>query len=219
MVAEAQRDRRRSGQALVEFTLVFPIFLTLVVGIISLGLGVFYQQQVENVARQAARYAAIHSSQAQCPSTSNDPFRQSPPFSFYACDTPAASWPEMTKFGRQSVWGMDPSLVKVSACWSSYHIPGDASQYDQPPADAATGVPNELGRCKYARVEADPSSLSCPAPATSGADDEGTDTPGNEVSVYACFVWRPPMAGFLLIPTQITMRAVVTEIVHKQQAG
>ena len=30
-------------------------------GIITFGIGVFYQQQLNNAAREAARYAAIHS--------------------------------------------------------------------------------------------------------------------------------------------------------------
>jgi hypothetical protein len=30
-------------------------------------------------------------------------------------------------------------------------------------------------------------------------------------------VWRPPMAGFLLIPTQVTIRGIVTEDVQRQQ--
>ncbi len=38
---------------------------------IVLGLGVFYQQELTNVAREAARYAAIHSATAQCPTVSN----------------------------------------------------------------------------------------------------------------------------------------------------
>ena len=206
--------RGRQGQALLEFALVFPILMMFLFGIIIWGLGVFYQQQVQNVAREGARYAAIHSSEAQCPTTSNDPLFGPPPFSYYACDTPASGWPLMTGFARQSVWGADPSQVRVSACWSSYQ---DASGgYDMPPVDSA-GSAFTLVRCTYARVQDDPSGLGCPTANTTAADDQGSDAPGNQVSVYACFVWRPPMAGFLLIPSQVVMRAVVSEIVHKQQ--
>ena len=109
---------------------------------------------------------------------------------------------------------MDPSQLKVSACWSSYQ--DGAGNYDKPAVDPA-GNPYQLVRCTYARVQDDPSGLPCPAVPTTAADDQGSDAPGNQVTVYACFVWRPPMAGFLLIPNQVVMRSVVTEIVHKQQ--
>ena len=207
--------RRSRGQAMTEFALVFPIMLLFLFGIIVWGLGIFYQTQVQNVAREGARYAAIHSGDAQCPTLSNyDPSPKR--FSYYACDTPAAGWPFMTSFARQSVWGVDSNQVKISACWSSYQDGASPPNIDQPPADGS-GNPFPFVRCTYARVENDPSSLACPAPATTQADDTGSNLPGNQVSVYACYVWRPPMAGFLVIPNQVVMRAVVTEVVHKQQ--
>ncbi len=74
-----RRDRR--GQALVEFALVFPIVLLVIFGIIVFGLFIFYQQQLTNVAREAARFAAIHSSTALCPTSSwRDP--QAPPTTY-----------------------------------------------------------------------------------------------------------------------------------------
>ena len=45
------------GQALVEFALVFPLFLMVLFSIISFGLYIFYNQQLANAAREAARYA------------------------------------------------------------------------------------------------------------------------------------------------------------------
>ena len=62
-------------------------------------LWVFYQQQLTNVAREAARYAAIHSSTAICPTASwRDP--NAPPASYplapYQCDGPAQGWPKTT---------------------------------------------------------------------------------------------------------------------------
>ena len=64
------------GQALTEFALVFPLFLFLLFSIISFGLYVFYNQQLTNAAREAARYAAVHSSTSQRPTVSRlDPIR------------------------------------------------------------------------------------------------------------------------------------------------
>jgi hypothetical protein len=37
------------------------------------------------------------------------------------------------------------------------------------------------------------------------------------VTVYACTNWRPPMAGFVMIPNTIPIRAVVTESLQRQQ--
>jgi hypothetical protein len=39
----------------------------------------------------------------------------------------------------------------------------------------------------------------------------------NEVTVFACFNWAPPGAGFLLIPETVTLRAVITETMQYQQ--
>src|SRR6266513_2518878 len=60
----------RGGQAVMEFALVFPMVMFLLMAVIVFGLFVFYNQQLENAAREAARYAAVHSSSAQCPTVS-----------------------------------------------------------------------------------------------------------------------------------------------------
>ena len=60
-------DSQLRGQTLVEFALIAPLLFLVVSGIITLGIGVFYQQQLANAAREAARYAAIHSATSQCP--------------------------------------------------------------------------------------------------------------------------------------------------------
>jgi hypothetical protein len=39
----------------------------------------------------------------------------------------------------------------------------------------------------------------------------------NTVTTYACYVWRPPLSGFLLIPSEVTLRAVATEAIQRQQ--
>ena len=59
-------DRPR-GQALAEFALIASLFLMVLVGVIVLGIIVFYNQQLANAAREAARFAAVHSASAQCP--------------------------------------------------------------------------------------------------------------------------------------------------------
>ncbi len=52
--------RRRRGQALVEFSLVAPIFFFLIFAIIDFGRYVYYVQVLNNAAREGARYAIVH---------------------------------------------------------------------------------------------------------------------------------------------------------------
>ena len=80
----------------------------------------------------------------------------------------------------------------------------------------ATGVEPATGMVRQ---------ISCttPMPVTTYANDEASDMSAsfagtaNEVTVFACYNWRPPMAGFLLIPNTVTLRAVITETLQYQQ--
>lgn len=230
--ATAPRQAGR-GQSIAEFALVIPFALMLIFGIISIGLWVFYQQQLTNVAREAARYAAIHSSTAICPTASwRDP--NAPPASYrlapFHCDGPAAGWPKMVAHARGSVWATNPAGVHVNACWSGYVRPevnistfpdySDASGFpiaDHPPEEA--GVANQFVQCTIAGHDptTDAAGLPCGDALTTAADDPASDIPGNQVTAYACMAWSPPLAGFLLIPSSITMKAVITEVIHRQQ--
>jgi len=52
--------RGRSGQALPEFALVFPILALLIFGIIDLGRGIYMYNGVSQAAREIARSASVH---------------------------------------------------------------------------------------------------------------------------------------------------------------
>ncbi len=54
------RGDRRRGQSMVEFSLVFIIFLMLMVGLFELGRVVWIYETVAHAARQGARYAMVH---------------------------------------------------------------------------------------------------------------------------------------------------------------
>ena len=89
-------DRR--GQTLVEAALVLPLFILVVMGIIVFGIGLFYQQQVTTAAREAARYAAIHSASSSAPVCGH--LSQSALADAVPCaDGPAAGWPAMSAHG------------------------------------------------------------------------------------------------------------------------
>jgi hypothetical protein len=207
------------GQALVEFALVFPLFLLLLFSLIVFGLYVFYNQQLANAAREAARYAAVHSVTSQCPVVSQlDPIKTlQPPNNVYTrCDAPEGGWPNMTAAMRSKVWGMAPNQVSLTACWSGYVDPVSLQRDEKP---STPGV--VFTDCTISGIDpqTDVSSLPCPAPMTNPAanadrqaaladgDDKasslavvggstGADTHyPTAVTVYTCFNWRPPMSG------------------------
>lgn len=65
-----RRSRGRTrGQALVEFSLVFPIFMLVVFGIIDVGRYVYVTNAFNQAAREAARYGSVEQWQYGCPSS------------------------------------------------------------------------------------------------------------------------------------------------------
>lgn len=225
--------RSDPGQTLVETVLVLPLFITIVAGIIVFGIGLFYQQQVETAAREAARYAAIHSATADCPTRSwkdvnvamlpeDVPLTTDP-----NCD-PQPAWPKMTAHARQLAFGLDPGQVHLSACWSGY-TDKFSGAHDAPSTttDPSTGdtVANDWDECTIGGIRplTDASSLPCPPPPTTETDDKASNLAtssggtANRVSVYTCYTWSPPLAGFLLIPATVTFRATISEMLQHQR--
>lgn len=68
--AERRRERQR-GQALVEFALILPLFLMIVVGLIQFGVALNFWFDLQRLANQGARSAAVNCGAAenQCGST------------------------------------------------------------------------------------------------------------------------------------------------------
>jgi hypothetical protein len=58
-------DARRSGATLVEVAIIFNLVLVLLIGLVVGAMGVFRYQQMAYLAREAARYAAVHGGQYQ----------------------------------------------------------------------------------------------------------------------------------------------------------
>ena len=59
------RRRRGRGQALVEFALVFPIFMLLVFGMLDFGFALFSRMTIINAAREGARVAVMQPGDAR----------------------------------------------------------------------------------------------------------------------------------------------------------
>ena len=218
-----RRDRR--GQAMVEFALIAPLLFLTIGGIISLGIGVFYQQQLTNAAREAARYAAVHSETSQCPTVSwLEPAGSMlpPEVADNDCDPPHLRWPAMTAHARGHVHGLSPSGVHIAACWSGYW--DGESGWDAGPRKLPGDTPNEFRSCTIGGIDprSHASDISCPPPITTATDDKASSlahssvATANQVTVYACYVWTPPFIGSL-IGQSITMRAVITEAMQHQQ--
>jgi hypothetical protein len=74
-VAGAAVAGRAPGQALVEFALVLPLFLLMLIGIFDIGRIVWARNALENAAREGARYAIVHGGTVltKCPIGPLDP--------------------------------------------------------------------------------------------------------------------------------------------------
>src|SRR4051812_46748295 len=61
--------RRTRGQALVEFALILPVFLIMLMGVIDLGRAIWAQNSLAAAAREGARLAIVHGGSATtaCP--------------------------------------------------------------------------------------------------------------------------------------------------------
>ena len=216
------------GQTLVETALVLPMFIMVITGIIVLGIGVFYQQQLSNAAREAARFAAIHSATALCPTEGSlqpdPPWPESYPET--GCDTKARGWPYMTASARDAVFGLPASAVHVAACWSGYQIASPPAIDAPPPGtyDVIGTINSVFAQCTIDghTPMTDSGSIGCRAglatvDEASSISEKKERMVANTVTTYACYVWRPPLAGFLLIPSEVTLRAVATEPIQRQQ--
>ena len=213
--------RHNRGQALVELALILPLFLIILFGIIILGIGLFYQQQVTNAAREAARYGE------------GDLGTYAPPDTYVRYFTPDNRWQVggegMTPHARQRIFGFNEQRLQVAACWSGYRN-NQTGSFDAPPPGQytinsvdvtidstwdpclidghdPTAEPNQIG-CTSSLVTVD----------TASSMSEGPGVIiGNKVTAYACLEWNPPLAGFLLIPETVTLRGVISEPLQRQQ--
>lgn len=214
------------GQTLVEFALAFPLFMVVFMGIIVIGIGVFYQQQVTNAAREAARYAAIHSATAQCPTVSSlDPVIDptSGTGRYYRCD--AAPWPEMSNAARSRVFGLPSSALNVTACWSGW-VDDATTSIDAPPDGTVAGQSSTWEPCLIDGQDpsVNPEAIGCSPSLYNATTDTASNLSegqgrivANQVTAYVCYAWAPPMAGFLLIPQTVILRGVITESIQRQQ--
>jgi len=99
--------RRRQGAAAIETAIVLMIFITLVFGMLDLGLGVLKHNSLSQAARRAAREAIVHGSMAE-------PLGVWGPTGYSGT---AADTHPLAESVRRSLAGMDHTEVTVQAAW------------------------------------------------------------------------------------------------------
>lgn len=121
-------DRCERGQALVEFALVLPILVWMIVGGLDLGRIVLGNDLVTNAAREAARYAIVHGSShlatAWCPAGPMDADIVAPSAST-TCPYPSPSTESIKQVARDfaAAGGLE---VVVTVCYGA-DCSGDTS--------------------------------------------------------------------------------------------
>ena len=149
--------------------------------------------------------------------------------SYFRCDPPELGWPEMTKAARSNVWGMPlrPGhprrlLVRLRRSENNYDaLPVAPNVFTDCTIDTSTRG-QALG-CRLSGAR-DPAKRNAgdakadgddKASAIAAAVGNNSRIPRRSPSMRASVA--PPISGFLLVPSQITIRAVVTEALQRQQ--
>jgi len=109
------RSARRwdRGQALVEFSLVAPVFFLLVLGIIEGGRFILLYQTLGNATREGARYAIVHGSNSPCPSGPMPPGMTAP----FACYDPSGA--NVIERVENAAFGMLSTDLTVVPTWGA----------------------------------------------------------------------------------------------------
>jgi hypothetical protein len=128
------------GQALVEFALVLPLFLLLVLGVVDFGRGIFIYAGMSNGAREGARYAIVHGSLAQSidgscgsgPGTASTTSDSLGGLVIEATGAAAAAWAPPPGGCPAPITvspvGLDPTRYRASVCWGdACTVPADCS--------------------------------------------------------------------------------------------
>ncbi len=92
--------KREQGSGLVEYAIIFMLFMTMLLGIAEFGRALYAYHYVSNAAREATRYAAVRGS--TCAGDGS-------------CTAPATTANILT-FVKNTPAGLDPTLVTCPTC-------------------------------------------------------------------------------------------------------
>lgn len=122
-----RRTSNERGQTLVEFAMIFPILVLMLVGAFDLGRVVLANDLAASAAREAARFAVVHggSKLTACPVGPHDTAEVTPPAASPACPHPSPSTESIKQVARDFA-GAGGLNVTVEVCYGS-GCTGDAS--------------------------------------------------------------------------------------------
>jgi hypothetical protein len=113
-----RRRHRSRGQALVEFALVLPLFITMVLAVFDIGRVIWARNALENAAREGGRYAIVHGDSIgqSCPTGPSAGIYSTAPASSSACPYPAPSKQSVYDAVRSYAWagGARPSSCSTA---------------------------------------------------------------------------------------------------------
>ena len=108
-----RRAARSPGQALVEFAIVAPLFVLIILVIVEGGRFILYYQTLSNATREGARYAIVHGSNSSCPSGPMAPGADTPT----GCYDPTGANVEQRV--KDAAFGLLGTDVTVSPVWGA----------------------------------------------------------------------------------------------------
>lgn len=134
MKTQRNRNAGRSGNSIVEFSLVFLILLTLVLGIFEVGRTIWNYNTLAYAARQATRYASVRS-------TMGDP-------NYSASPNP------IDGVVYANAPGLDPSRLTVTKTWTPDNSRGSQVQITVSSPVDLIAAPIFMGRNSRVNVSA-----------------------------------------------------------------
>jgi hypothetical protein len=117
------------GQGLVEFALVLPVFMVILIGMVDLGRAIWANNAVANASREAARFASVHGGSCKdlagsvCSSSNYCPVGPAPATAAIPTASPSCPFPSPSK---QSIYDTATTYLigggtssTVTACYYS----------------------------------------------------------------------------------------------------
>ena len=198
---------RGQGQALVEFALIFPIFMLAFFGVVDGARLVYTNSQLAQAAREGARVAAVEASSIgstapSCVSSESLITSARPGARVCPADESALKADVVAAVNRMAV-GLGPIANVYLACDSG--DPADLSTTPPIPADPApTGAWTETG----------PNPVSYPACAADSLGNAAPNSPKSLVSVRIVYQYNPitPIAGSII--GSVSLSASATMVIN-----
>lgn len=109
-------NHKRAGGTMVEFAVVVPVLILLLIGMIVMGLGVFRYLEVAHLARDGARFAIVRGTQYRI-DTGNTP----------------ATTTDIETYIKSKAVGLDSTQLTITTTWDKSNSPAYANPSSTPP--------------------------------------------------------------------------------------